>query len=297
MDWLKTLEEISTKYALGEKQVQTLGTETTLVLLGIISLDEYEETLKKELLLSVESPEKVIEEIKNSVLNTTQPEIKEVFENNIKPQTPEEEKIEQELDVRFKNLPEKIKNIINESNYQMRLYNIAKDYGLSVTQMGTLEIIFVDLVTGAIHSDKFEESVRNSLKLPDEKTHAIVNDVNEKILKEIREKLMSPSKIEDEEKDTDILRSAGIEIIPEKLEINSPSPTRSRPLENESTTITLGRPASDGTHPILTQKLSGVMKNPVVETDHSVENITKEEKTSGNRADVPKIDPYREIPE
>lgn len=204
----------------------------------------------------------------------------------------------EEIQKKFESLPEDLKWAIMAANVDDNIIEIGQKENLTVEQMGQLSLETHMVMFGFTHPDKFEESVKNSLKLPEEKTHAIVNDVNEKILKEIREKLMNPSKNEEEEeKDTEILKSAGIEIIPEKLEINSPSPTRSRPLENESTTITLGRPASDGTHPILTQKLSGVMKNPVVETDHSIENITKEEKTSGNKADVPKIDPYREIPE
>ena len=57
-------------------------------------------------------------------------------------------------------------------------------------------------------------------------------------------------------------------------------------------------PEEGNIHPILTQKFSGFVKNNVVETDHSVENITKDTKIDSVKADVPKkVDPYREIPE
>ncbi|MFZ3011600.1 MAG: hypothetical protein WA060_01200 [Minisyncoccia bacterium] len=178
----------------------------------------------------------------------------------------------EEIQKKFESLPEDLKWSIMAANVDDNIIEIGQKENLNVEQMGQLSLETHMVMFGFTHPDKFEESVRNSLKLPEEKIHTIVNDVNEKILKEIREKLIDSSKIKEEENDTEILKSAGIEIVPEKLEIDSP-------------------------HPILAQKLSGLVKNPVVETDHSIENITKEEKTSGNRADVPKIDPYREIPE
>ena|SRR3989344_971320 len=280
MKWLETLNAISVKYGLNQSQTQTIGTETTLVMLGIVHPDEYEETLKKELTLPAESLEKILTEINNSVLNQIRPELIEAFGTNIMPQTPEELKIAQELDTRFAKLPDEIRNIIDTSNYQTTLYVIARNNGLSVTQMGALEIIVVDLMTGVIHSDKFEEAVKNSLKLPDEKIRAIVDSVNEKILKGIRTKMveLSSRKEKEEKSDTQILKSAGIEIIPEKLEITSTEKPKPTP-------------------PILTQKLSGFVKNNVVETDHSLHNISEEKKPIDAPSNKPKIDPYREIPE
>ena len=57
-------------------------------------------------------------------------------------------------------------------------------------------------------------------------------------------------------------------------------------------------------HPILAQKLSGVLQTPVVKTEHTLENITKAGAPTGAgiptenvEIEKPKIDPYREIPE
>ncbi len=50
-------------------------------------------------------------------------------------------------------------------------------------------------------------------------------------------------------------------------------------------------------HPILKQKLSGTVKIPVVETDHSLPSVTKDSSASGGKMNTPSVDPYREKPE
>ena len=68
MEWLETLKQISVKYGLGNEEIHILGTETTLVLLGIIHLAEYEEKISSELGLSRNSANKMFEEINTSIL-------------------------------------------------------------------------------------------------------------------------------------------------------------------------------------------------------------------------------------
>ena len=82
MKWLETLKVISIKYALNDKQIETLGTETTLVLLGIIHPEDYEETLVNELDLSIESVEKIFIEINESVLKPIRRELTRIFIEN-----------------------------------------------------------------------------------------------------------------------------------------------------------------------------------------------------------------------
>src|SRR3989344_8884181 len=75
MAWLETLKAISQKYGLTEKQIETLGTETTLVLLGIIHLVEYEEALTNELGLPRNSTDKMVQEIQESIIKEIRPEL------------------------------------------------------------------------------------------------------------------------------------------------------------------------------------------------------------------------------
>lgn len=182
---------------------------------------------------------------------------------------------------KFDALPESIQEVILSTNYEESLIEIGKKYNLNVGQLGILERETTLVMMGLTPTKDFEVELTRELNVDKMRGSQIVKDINEKVFLKIRDllKLMNTPQGEEPslekteaEKEHEILKSAGIEIIPEKLELDSP-------------------------HPVLTQKLSGFVKNEVVQTDHSMENITKETKTSGNRADVPKIDPYREIPE
>ncbi|MFA6177762.1 MAG: hypothetical protein WC694_02615 [Candidatus Paceibacterota bacterium] len=84
MKWLETLKQISLKYNLNNTQQETLGTETTLLLLGIIHLDEYQKNLWTELNLSEEFMDNIFKEINDSIINTIRPKLFEVFEKNVK---------------------------------------------------------------------------------------------------------------------------------------------------------------------------------------------------------------------
>ncbi len=101
MKWLETLESLSTKYNLNESQKSTLGTETMLVLLGIIHLVEYENVLEKELEMPKVQFDKMLIEIDESILRTIRPQLSEAFKKNNevieeKVQKEEEEKVEED---------------------------------------------------------------------------------------------------------------------------------------------------------------------------------------------------------
>ena len=101
MKWLETLESLSTKYNLNESQKSTLGTETMLVLLGIIHLVEYENVLEKDLEMPKVQFDKMLIEIDESILRTIRPQLSEAFKKNNevieeKVQKEEEEKVEED---------------------------------------------------------------------------------------------------------------------------------------------------------------------------------------------------------
>ena len=299
MKWMETLQQIATKYGLNDAQSEILGTETTLVLLGIVHPDEYYEILKDQLNLPNDSITKILAEINDSIISDIRPQIIEVFNENNK--INQSENIETgNLDEKFKNLPESIKKIIAGSNYKTVLYDIAKEYGLNVIEIGVLENDLTDLIIGSIHPNKFEGMLKNTLKFPDEKTHELANAINEKILKRIREemeKLPNNHTFEtiNQTNDNQVLSRAGIEIIPtggvvlnptnvnKKVENNLPVPEK---LEISAS------PTMKPTPSILAQKLSAPVQTSTVKTDHTLPNITPPS-ASGK----PAVDPYREIPE
>lgn len=187
----------------------------------------------------------------------------------------------EEIQKKFDSLPEDLKWAIMGANVDDNIIEISQTQGLNVEQMGQLSLETHMVMFGFTHPDKFEESLKGSMKLGDEKTHIIANAVNEKILKEIRGKMMqmyegTPKESEKQEalpqnpeEDNNVLNSHGIEIIPEKLELTTS--------EKDVAKI----------HTILEQKLSGSFKNTTVRTEHALENITKSPGTPGAASQVP----------
>ena len=270
MQWLETLKQMGEKYGLNDQQMETLGTETTLVLLGIIHSDEYEEILKNEIKVSEDSMTKLLAEINESILNTIRPQLEETFIKNN-----EEEK--QKLDERFNNLSKETKDAIEKSDYQTKIYDIGKKHNLTIYQMGVFGESVINVMLGVILPNKFEDSLKR-LELPAEKTTELVNDVNEQILRKIREELMKNINRNNTEK---------------ALETKSPDEI----LQNlESREELLGKIENPPKTPsILTQKLSGSFSIPKVETDYSLKNL--QSSNTQNETTVKKVDPYREIPE
>lgn len=205
----------------------------------------------------------------------------------------------EEIQKKFEGLPEDLKWAIMGAKVDDNIIDIGNAEKLNVEQMGQLSLETYMVMFGFTPPDKFEESVKKSLGLPDEKIRAIVGAVNEKILKEIRKKMMeqtntNPSQPpfvkggENEipldkggegdyraDHDTRVLSSAGIEII--NGETSPPAPllrVAERPGEVKD---------------ILAQKLSAPVQAPVIRTEHVPE--------SQNQSGKPHTDPYREVPE
>ncbi|KKQ28017.1 MAG: hypothetical protein US45_C0055G0009 [Candidatus Nomurabacteria bacterium GW2011_GWA1_37_20] len=206
---------------------------------------------------------------------------------------------------KFDSLPESIQEMILSTHYQETLIEIGKQYQLNVEQLGILERETTLVMMGLTPTTNFEAELTRELHVDTVKGSQVVKDINEKIFLKIREllKLMNtpvgetPSVEETEntqKNDTEVLNSAGIGIIPEKLELG----TSEKPAENREDILEkIEKP--EETHPILTQKLSTSVQIPTVKTEHTLQNLSSNDKenlttTTSNK---PKIDPYREVPE
>ncbi len=290
MEWLANLNKLSEKYGLNDQQKETLGTETTLLLLGIIHPVEYEENLSQGLSLDANSFERVMKEIENSMLTDVRQQLIEAFDANKKSDAEQVENnavketidtkpqpdIVQKLDPRFNKLPDNIQNVVEKSDYQTILYGIAQAHKLSITQMGTLDAVTTDLMVGTIHPDEFKGALLKSLSLSEEETTSLVNEINEKVFKKIRSQMMginnpkpkAPETAQPSKGDLETLKSHGIEIVSDKLEIEAP-------------------------HPILQQKLSAPVQATSVKTDYTI----KPKDTPKPATYKPGEDPYRVVPE
>src|SRR3989344_2084050 len=131
----------------------------------------------------------------------------------------------EEIQKKFESLPEDLKWAIMGAKVDDNIIEIGQKENLNVEQMGQLSLETNMVMLGFTHPNDFEKSVKASTGLGDDKIRTLVNAANEKILKEIRNILMKTQEPKDEEpesaekinsSDTDILNSAGIEILPSK---------------------------------------------------------------------------------
>lgn len=212
----------------------------------------------------------------------------------------------EEIKKKFETLPEDLKWAIMGAKVDDNIIEIGNIEHLNVEQMGQLSLETHMVMLGFMHPDEFESSVQASLGLPTEKTHALVTAVNEKILRKIREKMMKVfgniEKIPETSKTESVLDKAGINLVelPSTTTVSSGVSIENR----EDILKRIEKPETIPVvkaeiHPILAQKLSGFSKNTVVETDHSLNNLSSN-KTAPVGPEVnkiPQVDPYREKPE
>lgn len=189
MNWINTLQEINTKYNLSSEQIESLSTETTLVLLGIIHMEEYVKTLEKDINIPKEQFDQLLSELNEKIFKDIGYELEETFIKNANTLAEEKYGGVKTLDERFSSLPKEVQDAISGSNYQSELYKIAEGHKLNVEQMGLLEEITTKVMLNTIHPDQYEVELKNKINLPSETVGEIVNEVNENVLKTIRELL------------------------------------------------------------------------------------------------------------
>jgi hypothetical protein len=90
MNWIKTLEEISIKYGLNDEQTKSLSTETTLVLLCVLPIEEYIKNLESEIKISKEKYDQLLSDLNEKIFKDIGYEIEESFEKNLNSLTEEE---------------------------------------------------------------------------------------------------------------------------------------------------------------------------------------------------------------
>jgi len=167
--------------------------------------------------------------------------------------------------------------------WQAEILKMRETKGYTFEQLEDLEIETELTLCGLLGIEDYPKELENRMRLSNVQVNDLLNEMNKQIFSKIKEELMKNNKQVDvsnteEDKKTNTqaqaLKSVRIEIVPEKLELTTPE-----------------------TPAILTQKLSSQVKNEVVKTEHSLENITKSPNTDDKILKGPRIDPYREIPE
>jgi len=191
MSWLETLKEIDTKYALDDEQIKTLGTETTILLLSIITPDDYEQTIRTELKLEEEKTNNLIKEINEKIIKDIAPLIYKAYSDNINDFI--DEAYEKNFDGRFSKLEKNVQDAIAMSQWREKLYLIANKYNLPFDKQGTLEEITIQTLAGTLRADQYENEIKSKISIPEEKTRLFITEINEAIFKSIKEIMISDS--------------------------------------------------------------------------------------------------------
>lgn len=76
-----------------------------------------------------------------------------------------------------------------DPDYEKHIYDIAKKYNLNTEQTSEFESDTTLVMLGQIHPDDYSKELIDDLNLPIDKINEIIQDVNEKILKPIRDLL------------------------------------------------------------------------------------------------------------
>lgn len=187
MSWIETLQEINSKYSLNEEQIKTLGTETTILLLGIISLEDYVQTIKTEIKIEPSKIDELLDEVGNKILKDIAPLMYDSYNKNVVELM--NEKFGQKFDERFSTLPNKIQEAIEDSKYQTSIYNIGNKYLLNISQIGELEEITTKVMIGLVSPGDYESEIKSKIKTTDTQTKNIVSEINELVFKNIKEVL------------------------------------------------------------------------------------------------------------
>lgn len=213
-----------------------------------------------------------------------------------------DEKTTKMIKERFDALPKMIQEVIISSHYEESLIEIGKQYNLNVGQMGMLEQETTLVMMGLTLTKDFQAELTRELNVDKLKGSQIVKDINEKIFLKIRELLKLMNTPAGEEPSPEETGGAQIKInrvdsmIPKKY--TTPQDTTEKK-KNDTQVLNsagieiIGEKPKDDIHPMLAQKLSSSFQIPSVKTEHAPENLS-----SSNVLKVaPKVDPYREIPE
>ena len=181
---------------------------------------------------------------------------------------------------KFEELPEDLKWAIMAANIDEKITEIGKRHGLNVEELGQLSLETHAVTLGYTLPDKFEESIQESLKFPGFKTKEIVEEINEQILKGIRENLMSLHKREEE-----IAEKIKIPNGEEQEEIKEKpiAPKETKKSEEELAKDIQNKKIMES---VSSQKLFGSFQSPTIKTEYTLNNISKgdaKEGTSSNQ--------------
>ncbi len=206
-----------------------------------------------------------------------------------------------EIKEKFDKLPEDLKWAIMGANIDDHIIDIGQANQLNVAQMGQLALETYAVILGYTKAEDFEKSVKASLGFEEDKTKLLVSLVNEKVLKPIRENLVTASLEKDKKTKEDSFTMESVQKPESEILLETKLHIENKKLEEkvEGKVVEKDESALKNntvTNSIPAQRLFNSYKIPSTTTNHSTPNITKQTPSTDSQPTPIKVDPYREIP-
>ena len=177
-------------------QIENLIIETELLLCGLVSTENFPKELETRMLLSKNDVSLLLAEMDKLIFK----KMHEGFEKRLN-QKKEVEVVYKSKsltnDPNLVNTPKDVQTAVSLSNWKEKLYNISKEFSLSVEKMGELEDITVKTLKGELLASKYENEVLNRIAVPEDRGKEMVAKINEEIFKVIKGTLVNSSNIKE----------------------------------------------------------------------------------------------------
>lgn len=233
--------------------------------------------------------------------------------------------IQKELRTRFELLPKEIQDTIISSEYQMKLFELAKKYKISYADLGQLELETTMVLLGMTKPDEFEESLAESI--PKDKASIIsplVKEIDIQVFSAIRTQLVEL--YEEKNLSREIPSPISTPVVPLSQELASATPNalpnfltdgvvfeKPEPVHNENkidqiedglekqekdmlkdSGVEIRNTPFNNEIPkdAFTSKLTGIFGVKSASTDHTLPKMSMADTTPP--PSTPRVDPYKE---
>ena len=300
LDWAGLTESIAARYDLLPDEINDLQVEVLLVLTGLSDPEIFASTIEDELGLTAEEAQKIGGEITEKIL---------IPINDLLAQSSAEVS-------RMEETPTSVSgpSVILAEEYSSSLEGIGRKNGLNIEEMGEMEKVVTGVIKGEIKAENMNASLARALpSLSEEKISSLSAEINDQILRKIREKMKAESSLSSSSlEDKAVLNKAGIEILEEGM---TPAPTPPAP-KAETKVPPAPKPAPAVTpsapeplpvvqtleiegetlkvpeaKPIWAQKLTAPVQAKSTKTEHSPSSVAKD--PSPTKTYPKGQDPYR----
>ncbi len=245
------------------------------------------------------------------------------------------------------NLPEETLNAISAVDWKAAILGMRQSKGYNFEQLGDLEIETELVLCGLLSPEDYPKEIEKRMGISKMAASELVNEMNMLVFKKIKEELIknserkkifanrtneqrtsTPARVEIppqatiplevgiSKKDTEVLKSAGIEVVPARnassiadaggklagISVEA-SVKKDMPIEKKEDILKkMENPdlinKEKTVHPLLEQKILSAVQTPVIKTEHSPETISAMKNDTDTKKSYAKnTDPYRLSPD